>query len=438
MYDNGKLKLPVALRFLNRISVPYFEAGKLIKDILFLQKDGTRGYFGWDRWDYMERKSGKVYTPPDPYYWLAFGFFVDQIKDSRLFINPAELSEEELTQAKYLYDRLKDNYDYLFNNFDKWTSVLNLQTKKELNLRANNILNLFASLKQKNLLEVDSAVASAPIDEAKVRAFQEVIGKAWKSQARIHALFKQEDNAELIEDENIKLKIIGNRTFFEKAKMMFIDGQHSQTIYGMDRMGGDVGRWEDNEFFSTILKGGGEKVAGINMLEALDLALSSLRAKGENPTMILMEPEYSYKDNAFLESKRFVSKLNVPEENLPFFLLGTFDEIPIYTSFSPLLKGKVVVCDFKKAFKMRYKKALNGFEDELVVNVREVTQQQAEERLNENSVKWKRTETGELKDEDAITVIKTSINLDIWVVADFKVVNPNSYVVGYIKSGGTQ
>ena len=65
-------------------------------------------------------------------------------------------------------------------------------------------------------------------------------------------MFKTIGNAQHIIDKEIKLNIIGQRTFFEKAKMMFIEGEHSEMIYGMDTMGGEVGRWEDNAFLAPI------------------------------------------------------------------------------------------------------------------------------------------------------------------------------------------
>src|SRR5690606_39271787 len=130
--------------------------------------------------------------------------------------------------------------------------------------------------------------------QEKINSFRNLIGEAWKSQARISAIFKQVGSCEHITDENIRLKLIGQRTFFEKAKMMFIDGEHHQMIYGVDRMGGEIGRWEDSEFFNTIAKVGHNKIIGTSILDVLNSCTAYLKDKKVNPSLILMAPEYAY------------------------------------------------------------------------------------------------------------------------------------------------
>ncbi len=281
------------------------------------------------------------------------------------------------------------------------------------------------------------AIANAPLDSTLISSFKEIIGKAWKVQARIHKLFKKIGNIELINNEKIKLKIIGQRTFYEKAKMMFIAGRHHQTIYGVDRMGGQTGRWEDNVFFSAVMRNEFNKVSGTNAVEILDEAFSAFNSKSISPNLILLSPEYNYKDKFFLEDKRFISKMNEPkqDDDLWHFYLGTFNNIPVYTSFSDFLKNKIVVCNFKQAFKMRYKTNPNWFEDELTVDIRLVSEDEAKKRLEENPAKWKNTEEGiVLTDDEALTMIKTSVVIDIWATVDFQILNKEAYIVGYVKS----
>ena len=219
--------------------------------------------------------------------------------------------------------------------------------------------------------------------------------------------------------------------------MMFIDGDHYQMIYGIDRLGGEIGRWEDSEFFNTIIQSDHNKVTGVSVLDLLNKAIAHLKSKEVLPDLILLSPEYSYKDKRLLESKLFVSKIHEPiEENeISFFHLGTFDGVPIYTSFSELLKNRVLVCEFKKAFKMRYKTNPHWYDNELTVEVKEVTEEEAKRRLQEQPDKWKKTEDGiELSDEDAITLIKTSVIIDIWSTLDFQIEDKESFVIGYIKT----
>ncbi len=116
LYDQDKLDYQTTEVLLKEISVPYLRASTAINDILLMRQQSSTGYFGWDNWDHTQRMSGKVYSPPNPYYWLAFGFMVDQIRNNRLYINLDDLSAEELENAKFLYENLKDYPNHFENN----------------------------------------------------------------------------------------------------------------------------------------------------------------------------------------------------------------------------------------------------------------------------------------------------------------------------------
>ena len=84
---------------------------------------------------------------------------------------------------------------------------------------------------------------------------------------------------------------------------------------------------------------------------------------------------------------------------------------------------------------MRYKTNPNWYENELIVDVKEVTEEEAKRRLEEHPDKWKKTEDGiELSDEDALTLIKTSVIIDHWSTLDFQIEDKELFVVGYIKT----
>jgi len=314
---------------------------------------------------------------------------------------------------------------------------LNVETPEILKAKCDSILKVFAEVKKKRISDTDIAIVNAQLNPTFVNNFKDLIGKAWKSQARIHKLFKKRGNTEHITSDETKLRIIGQRTFFEKAKMMFIDGEHHQTIYGVDRMGGETGRWEDNEFFSSIMKGEYNKVTGTNAVDALDKSIQELKSNNIIPDLILLSPEYSYREQSLLDDKRFVSKMNEPQEgnDMWLFYLGTFDNIPIYTSFSDFLKNRILVCNFNQSFKMRYKTNPEWFEEEFKVDVSVVTNEEADKRLAENPTKWKNTEEGiTLTDGEALTLIKTSVIMDIWATVDFQILSKETYVIGFIKA----
>lgn len=437
LHHVDKINSDTALAFTKLIQIPSVDTKEMLRDILFFRKETFLGYLDWHGWDFKNRPNGKSYTPPTPHNWMTLGFMVDQIRHNSLYVNFNDLKQEELAETRFLYESLKEYSALLDKNYEKWKKILNVKTKDEFTKKFEQILSVFAEIKKRSINDKDRAIANAPLNQDSIQEFKHIIGKAWKSQAHIHHLFKNLDNRELVKDVDIKLKIIGQRTFFEKAKMMFIDGQHKDMIHGINQMGGETGRWEDNEFFSSIMYGEFNKVGDSSVLTTIDKALIELKHKNIVANIILLSPEYSYRDKEFSDSKRFVSKLNNPlqEKDLPFFYLGTFDAIPVYSSHSPFLKSKVIVSNFTSAFKMRYRTSPDWYEEELKVDVSVITDEEAERRLKEDPDKWKNGEGGViLSDEDALILIKTSVIIDIWTTLDFQVLDKEAYIVGYIKS----
>jgi hypothetical protein len=437
LYRVGSLNEDTTVDLINKIRIDYSDSEDVLNDILFFRRNDILHYMGWDDWDYLERKPMKVYSPPNPYDWLTFSFLVDQIRESRLLINVDDLDSEELDNVKFLFAALKENINIIESNFPKWLKILLIEDISTFQEKTKDILDLFAVLKRKRLGKEEKEIASAPLSDAAIEGFKEVVGKAWKSQARISRLFKEKGNKEQIVDDNIKLKHIGQRTFFEKAKMMFIEGEHHQDIYGIDRIGGQIGRWEDTEFFTSILKSNPNTISSSSITQLLNKSIAELKSKEIVPDLILLAPEYSYKDKELLKNKLFMFKTNYAsdENELSFFEIGTYDGITIYSSFSEVFKNRVLVCNFKNAFKMRFKTNPEWYENELTINVHEVSNEEAQRRLIDQPEKWKKTEDGvDLSDSDALTLIKTSIFIDIWTTVDFLVQDKDSLIFGNIKT----
>ena len=137
-----------------------------------------------------------------------------------------------------------------------------------------------------------------------------------------------------------------------------------------------------------------------------------------------------------LDYDMFVPKMN--EQNgggdIMAFCIGKFDNIPIYTSFSDFLKNRILVCNFRQSFRMKYKTNPVWFENEFKVEIIGVTQEEANKRLADNPIKWKKAEEGiSLTDEEAITLIKTSVIIDLCATVNFQILNKHSYVIGFVK-----
>ncbi|HEX8546514.1 MAG TPA: hypothetical protein VF691_06090 [Cytophagaceae bacterium] len=435
LYRVEKIDENTALMFLERIQVPYTDTEDLLNDILFFRGQ-HRSYMGWGEWDYLERQSGKVYSPPQPNQWMTSGFFADQIREKRFFVNLSELDSEDISQARFLLDDLKQYSKYFEENFERWKNILSVDNIGTFKAKSAEILEDFAMVKRKSVTNSDREIALAPLYQPYVENFRRKIGNAWKSQARIHRTFKHFGNAINVNDQEIKLQQIGQSLFFEKAKMMFTEESHQQ-IYGEDRMGGEIGRWEDNYFLSVIRQSDHNTVSSSSILDALNKSIYELKTKETVPNFILISSKYTYRDEKFLKSELFKSKVNnpIPENDLKSFCIGTFDGIPVYNSFSESLNNFILVCNLGEAFQQLYKTNDDWFENELTVDVQLVSDEIARSRLAENYTKWTTLEEGgTLTEEEALLLIKTSIIVDIWTTVDYRILNKDAYILGYIKT----
>ena len=200
-------------------------------------------------------------------------------------------------------------------------------------------------------------------------------------------------------------------------------------------MGGRTGSDEDNFFFSQILKNNYQKSSGQSIIEAIEVCLTELEKKGYKADAIFLSKEYNYVDKSLSNDSRFVSRMNMLLEGHlgNNYFLGRFDNINLFTSHSPLLKSTIVVCSFRDAFKMRYKTNPDWYEELLDVTVTKISDEEALQKLEENPAKWKKIDDiTNLSNEDASILIKTSIEINIWLTVDFQIVNKDAYVVGYI------
>jgi len=435
LYQINKLEKSITLEFIKLINIQYYDSEDTIDDILFFRSRKSQSFMGWDNWDYTERKSG-VYSPPTPQYWLTLGFLIDQIREGDSFVNIENYHTEDLHEAKYLHDEFKKEIGNFVENFDYWKEILNVENIENLREKSDKILSFYAALKRKTIGKVEKEIEAEPLSEEKIKEFKKNVGITWKKNARVRQLFTEKGVFEDNIKDDIVIKPIGHRVFYEKAKFVFIDGEHYQKIYGIESLGGRIGRWEDDKFFNTIITGDHKKIFETNTLQILINAIAELKEKGYTPDLILISSLYNHKDRELFNSSNFIPKKLLPLENSEntLSLLGKFDGIPVYSSLSEFIKNRILVCDFKAAFKMKHKVNPDWFEGELKVDVNLITEDEANKRLTEQPDKWIHTEDGiDLSKEDALTLIKTSVNIDCWSTIEFEILNQDAYLMGYVK-----
>src|SRR4051812_38225806 len=101
-------------------------------------------------------------------------------------------------------------------------------------------------------------------------------------------LFKQFGNFSKDVKENLSLKEVSHNIFL--LKNMFIESEYYTPGYGFDRLGGEIGRREDNYFFECIDLGyRNPKIEG-KITDLIVSLINDLTERKENPTLIITAP----------------------------------------------------------------------------------------------------------------------------------------------------
>ncbi|MDX6191939.1 hypothetical protein SGQ83_21500 [Flavobacterium sp. Fl-318] len=440
LFAIGKMEPETVAQFLEKMRIPA-DSEEILSDIILFTSNPNMDYLEWSDWDYMERPDGIAYSPPSPNQWLTYGFLVNLIRDEHYYFNPASLEEQELSQSVGLYESLKLAVADISSHFDKWKPILNVEDLDALTRRTEPILQSFRSIKKESINAKYSEIAEENLDDGKISEFRELIGKAWQDAAFIRNLFHSRKNTEAVFQDS---KFIGQKTFFEQAKIMFINGRHYQTIYNISQIGGETGRWIDDRFFSSLNIKELHYATDQDISELLSKCINSLKAKKITPNVIILPSIYSYKDENFLNQKKFIRKSNLQDvhHNNPLskYLLGRYDSIDVYTSFSNVINDKIIVADFENSFKMKYCRHKDWYDEELMVKVDAVTDGKAIEKFESDPQKWTKryAEEHDLSKDEAISLIKNAVEIEIGSFADFEIVDKDSFVVGIIQNSNLE
>lgn len=422
-------------RLLNQQNLTRKETMLSLKDILELRKSRTTHlYFGWGQWDFIERPTGKVYSPPNPTDWLTFGFFIDAVRLKVEFTHSKIPSGFNKDDIRFLADKLEEYHNKILKEFEKWKKLLDVDSREDYQLVSGKIIAPINTLKGHAINQLDAEIADEKLSLEKIKEFKEVQLQAWKSQNRIRRIFEKHNAIKTITDEDIVLRKIGFYKFLERAKIMFIE-KHYSKIYGMEAFGSNIARQEDTEFFNTIIENTQNVKRGKTAEHLISEGIKQLKALKQNPTVIIIPPEFTYIEPELLENDNFESTPLSPNDNNPVpFLIGKFSGIPIYTSLSNLLKGHVLVCNFAEAFSMVARKSPEWENGYLKISISEVDDGLAQRKLNENPEKWIYTEDGaEISQKEAITKVKTSVLLEEETRLAFNILNRNAIFWGRIE-----
>lgn len=430
LYKNVKISLEELTQFINptghfkrnSLSVDFWEMELLFNK---LNSANSFGYFNWQNWEYETHPEGEAHTMPSVFDWIFTGYIIDALRRGGIQYTPnfdVNLIESNFNpQNKSLFiNTLNEKLEKVISEKDKW---IHLFKNDEFDSRVNVIreqLNSFSSI-----IEIQKAkeIAFEKLDITKVDVFKQSLYDRWNKSKLIRKIFEHFDDKRKYEGEIGKLKRVGQNMFFEKAKMLFLN-KYFQHIYGVEDLGAQLSKWEDEFFFQIILTAQTEIVySSINA--GLQKAINKIKYSNNSPSII------------FVDSALYWLGLKNDEkwndEKIFDFSNGSYDSIPVCFINEGLMQNRFIVADFKKAFTMLYREIEGGFDGELKVEIKEVTNEIAQKKLNNEPQKWKYIDGYQISDEDAIAYIKTSVIIDFEVIELYEVNDNNAFEIGLIE-----
>ncbi|MGZ7117972.1 MAG: hypothetical protein ACXVHS_11125, partial [Methanobacterium sp.] len=429
LFSQKELDLERLNIYSNKLNLRYDHIEDLLNDIVIINDESHYGYLELGRWDYTERPDGEVYSPPQPHEWLTQGVVIYMLRsfqssniDFTLIPNNREFY--------FMYGAVKGIIQEIRNNFLEWNDVLVFKNMEEFDEHSRIVNSIFSQLRRRYVSIEEQEIANLSISTALIEKFQNLVYNAWLKNSKIKSLFEHFKNVTKISDDTFKFHDYNTNTFFAKAKTMFTDKNY-QHIYGVEDMGAGFGRTLDNQFFNVVMpKQNIKQYSSVTL--AIDDFIKGLTFAKHLPDLIVMPPEFISIEE-LKKNIKFIPRWEIKDRMPDINIIGFYDNIPIISTYSGLMKNKLMVCSFIDAFQLEIGQDENFVGKELDISVQEVNDEIARRKLNQDRGKWMKDDDGNiLTEEEAIILIKTSVIIKIAIKANFVVKNPGAYLVAEI------
>lgn len=428
LYSLNELEENILSENLTAINFNYEYLEDFINDTVKIIDLSHWGHFGLSGWDYIERPPEVTYSPPQPYIWLTYGMTITLLKSSQ--INQIDINIiKNVKDFYFLFGNVKANLFEIKNNFEKWKSILNCATIEEFEERSRIVLNIFSQLRRRYQSLEEKKIGELDISPDLVEKFQTIIKNAWERGSKIKQMFKYFGNLKPSFHSEKEYEVFRRPTFFTKAKTMFTE-QNYQHIYGIEDLGAQLGRSFDGVFFKKSIEAK-EYLQFDTISTAIDSLLKSLHDTGYVANLIIMPPEFLLADE-LQSNDKFISKWYL-KEKLEMDNIGTYDGVPVSQTYSKYMSNKIMVCVFDKAFELEIFEKENSIPKDVDITVKSISNDEAKIQYEKNPNKWEIDNDGiKLSYEEAINLIKTSVNINMEIKANFIMKNSEAFFIGEI------
>jgi hypothetical protein len=441
LYDNDQIGKVDLIKYSELISIERVKSSDLIEDLIFYNTFDI-DFFGWNSWDYIERKEFVVYSPPQPQDWLTFGFALFCLRQFCLYnIDYDIINDNEL--FRWLPEKLNKSYEKILVEKEKWIDILwpNKELQPNTETLENNILKIldpFYKLKRREERNRVNIIAKQSLSIDKINSFKQGNFEAFSRNSSIRDALYSFKNIELVEEINDSNKeIISIKTSFTEAKMMFVDEGH-QIIYGTNDLGSLIARKVDERFIRLVSEVKNHKKSD-NINTAIEDSINSIRNKGFEPNLIIIDPQLAYTSQGLSYSKKFIPSGNTKGDKNSIFNVGYYNDIPVISVFSQRFDHNILVCDFIKSFKAEELSHKELFGNVLDIEVNSISEDEAMNIYRSNPKKWEKTKDGiSINEVEALEIIKLDIQIDIKYEILFKIIDNQAFeLIRIIQKSGS-
>lgn len=426
LYSENKVNEDVILKLTNSIELSYDHGEELINDATFIREQSHWEYLEISGWDDTERTEMEAYSPPQPHQWITFGFTIMLLRQADITNLDLDLINDDVS-ASMLLGEITSNLRFIENNIEKWKEIILCYNNDDFDLKRRSIENIFMQLKRRHQALEEEKNASLELSKALINKFKEITAKSWNQGSKLKKLFTAFKNIDIQFDKERRYESISQTIFFERAKTMFTEENH-QHIYGTEDFGANFGReYFDSYIFSSLIKNSHiNKFTSVN--ECLGIMTNSMKKRGFEPDVIIMPPEY-LQNKELIENPLFTQRWQI-KGDVPNEVIGIYDKIYIYHTFTNRMKNKILICNFSKAFQLEILHYNDSVPEDLAISVNSLNNEDAENEYSSRQAKWKTDKDGNvLTKDEAINLIKTAVKIKFEVNINLIMANPELYEI---------
>lgn len=369
-------------------------------ELLFSRMNTPRNYFNWLAWGNENDEGNAAHSLLSPDEWIIFGYAIDLVKMNGL---PAS-GEVNLSlwgvnskNRQIFIQKVKNGLDKVKQSIGKWRTLFNNQVITT-DIAKEQLERIEKDMNEQQLKEI----ASADIDNAKVKKFIDQMHKKWLNEGIDETRFGVFDIIDFTEDIVKVEEELSKKTSLTimaiDEKVFFIEGKNSVEL-------------NEHSFYSLISK----------MKEKFRSDLLRIIMRKKSSRII----NKSWKNISNELKNNEVNKIIITDRFLAMELKKRFKDLDIRISNNSIIHDKIIIVDITRAFNIRMTQDSDG--NQLRISILKITKEKAEALLKEQHDYW--TKHGIYSDNEAIHYIMNSIEIKMELVWDFEIIDTSAYSI---------